>query len=82
MKIVILDNYDSFTYNLYQYVAELNGKPLVYRNDALTLDQLRDLNPDRIIISPVQKSRRPELLWHMQASHLDLGPTVLILECV
>ncbi|MDC0712611.1 aminodeoxychorismate/anthranilate synthase component II [Stigmatella sp. ncwal1] len=52
MRTLILDNYDSFTYNLYQYVGELDERPLVYRNDALTLEQVKALAPGRIIISP------------------------------
>ncbi|MCK5020215.1 MAG: aminodeoxychorismate/anthranilate synthase component II [Candidatus Peribacteraceae bacterium] len=52
MKTLILDNYDSFTYNLYQYVSELNGEPVVYRNDKIRLDDIRDLEPTHIIISP------------------------------
>ncbi len=54
MKVVILDNYDSFTFNLFQMVAELCGgaEPHVFRNDAITVDEVRDLEPDRIIISP------------------------------
>lgn len=80
MKIVILDNYDSFTYNLFQYVAELNGKPLVYRNDALTLDQLRDLKPDRIIISPGPGNPEdPNYFGICKQVITDLGPTVPIL---
>lgn len=52
MKTLILDNYDSFTYNLYQYVAELGGKPVVYRNDAITLEEVIALGPTHIVISP------------------------------
>ncbi len=54
MKVVILDNYDSFTFNLFQMVAGLcDGiEPRVFRNDAITVDEVRDLEPDRIIISP------------------------------
>jgi anthranilate synthase component 2 len=52
MKTVILDNYDSFTFNLYQYVGELDTAPLVFRNDAISIEQLTDLKPDRIIVSP------------------------------
>jgi anthranilate synthase component II len=52
MKTVILDNYDSFVFNLFQYVGEIDERPLVFRNDAITLDQLSDLAPQRIIISP------------------------------
>ena len=50
--ILIIDNYDSFTYNLYQYVGELCGDVRVVRNDALSVDQAAELKPDHIIISP------------------------------
>lgn len=50
--ILVIDNYDSFTYNLVQYLGELQTEPVVYRNDALTIDQMRQLNPERILISP------------------------------
>ncbi len=52
MKTLILDNYDSFTYNLYQYVAELGGEPVVHRNDQITLEEIDALAPTHIIISP------------------------------
>jgi anthranilate synthase/aminodeoxychorismate synthase-like glutamine amidotransferase len=50
--ILLLDNYDSFVYNLARYVAELGEVPVVYRNDALTLEQIAALAPSHIIISP------------------------------
>lgn len=52
MKVLIIDNFDSFVYNLAQYVGKLEATPLVYRNNEITLDQVKELNPDRIIISP------------------------------
>ena len=52
MKTLIIDNYDSFVYNLVQYVGELGGEPIVYRNDKLSIDVAKKLRPDRIIISP------------------------------
>jgi len=53
MKVMIVDNYDSFTYNLHHLVAELTGnEPKVIRNDEWDLDRIRDFNPDAIIISP------------------------------
>jgi anthranilate synthase component 2 len=52
MRTLVIDNYDSFVYNLVQYVGELDGGPIVYRNDQLSLDQARKLEPDRILISP------------------------------
>ena len=48
----MIDNYDSFTYNLVQYLGELNADVVVYRNDEITLDEIRVLQPDRLMISP------------------------------
>jgi anthranilate synthase/aminodeoxychorismate synthase-like glutamine amidotransferase len=50
--ILVIDNYDSFTYNLVQYFGELGADPLVRRNDEITVDEIKDLDPDRICISP------------------------------
>lgn len=50
--IVMIDNYDSFTYNLYQYIGQLHTDIKVFRNDEITLDEIEKLNPDAIIISP------------------------------
>ncbi len=50
--LLVIDNYDSFTYNLVQYFGELGGDPLVKRNDEITLDEIRALAPERIVISP------------------------------
>lgn len=52
MKTLVIDNYDSFVYNLIQYVGELGGNPVIYRNDQITLRQVIRLHPERIIISP------------------------------
>ena len=51
-KILIIDNYDSFTYNLYQYIGEINPNIEIYRNDKITIDGIRERNPSHIIISP------------------------------
>ena len=50
--IIMIDNYDSFTYNLYQYIGELNPDIEVYRNDKITVDEILAKNPSHIIISP------------------------------
>jgi para-aminobenzoate synthetase component II len=50
--ILVIDNYDSFTYNIVQYLGELGAEVKVYRNDALTVDKITDLKPERILISP------------------------------
>lgn len=50
--ILVIDNYDSFTYNLVQYLGELGSELSVYRNDAITIDRIKALKPERIVISP------------------------------
>ncbi len=52
MKVLILDNYDSFVYNLAQYVGENSDKVVVKRNDEINVAEVNDLSPDKIIISP------------------------------
>jgi anthranilate synthase/aminodeoxychorismate synthase-like glutamine amidotransferase len=50
--VFVLDNYDSFTYNLVQYIGELGVEVTVRRNDQITVEEIDDLHPDRIVISP------------------------------
>jgi anthranilate synthase component II len=50
--VLVIDNYDSFTYNLVQYLGELGAEVRVVRNDQITLDEIRAMNPDHIVISP------------------------------
>ncbi|MEI6631747.1 MAG: aminodeoxychorismate/anthranilate synthase component II [bacterium] len=50
--ILMIDNYDSFTYNLVQYLGELGAKTEVFRNDKITLSQIKKLRPEKIVISP------------------------------
>jgi anthranilate synthase/aminodeoxychorismate synthase-like glutamine amidotransferase len=50
--ILVIDNYDSFAYNLVQYLGELGWEPVVYRNDAITVEQIEAMAPSHIIISP------------------------------
>ena len=52
MKVLVIDNYDSFVYNLVQYIGELGAETIVFRNDQLTLDQVKEMKPDRLVISP------------------------------
>jgi anthranilate synthase/aminodeoxychorismate synthase-like glutamine amidotransferase len=74
LRVLILDNYDSFTYNLVQYIGELGGDPIVFRNDALSIEDARGLEPDRLVISP--GPGRPEdaglSIEYMQ----ELGPQI------
>lgn len=52
MKILVIDNYDSFTYNLAQLLGELKTEPVVVRNDKITLEEITKMNPGAIVISP------------------------------
>ena len=51
-RILVIDNYDSFVYNLVQYLGELGADPVVHRSDAISLTEADALNPDGILISP------------------------------
>lgn len=50
--LLVIDNFDSFTYNLVQYFGELGARPVVYRNNAITISGIQTLRPERIVISP------------------------------
>ncbi|MDD5035371.1 MAG: anthranilate/aminodeoxychorismate synthase component II, partial [Methylococcaceae bacterium] len=52
VHILMIDNYDSFTYNLVQYLAELGAEVEVVRNDQISVEQIETINPDKIVISP------------------------------
>ena len=51
-RVLVIDNYDSFVYNLVQYLGELGAEPVVHRHDAVSLDEMRALEPDAVLISP------------------------------
>ena len=51
-RVLVIDNYDSFVYNLVQYLGELGAEPIVHRHDELTLDEIAGLDPDAVLISP------------------------------
>ncbi|MCP5026095.1 MAG: aminodeoxychorismate/anthranilate synthase component II [Actinomycetia bacterium] len=71
-RILVVDNYDSFVYILVQYLGELGAEPLVYRHDAITLDQARQLAPDGILISP--GPGRPDDAGVSEELIAELGP--------
>jgi len=50
--LLLIDNYDSFTYNLFQYLSELGEKVKVVRNDKITIEEIEEISPERIVISP------------------------------
>jgi anthranilate synthase/aminodeoxychorismate synthase-like glutamine amidotransferase len=52
MKVLVIDNYDSFTYNLVQYIGELKHEVSVFRNDEITVEKIKSLTPNHIVISP------------------------------
>jgi anthranilate synthase component 2 len=56
MRLLVIDNYDSFTYNLVHYVGELGAEPMVFRNDKITLDEIEALAPEAILLSPGPKT--------------------------
>jgi len=72
--ILLLDNYDSFTFNLAQYLGELGAPPLVRRNDEISLDEVRALGPERIVISP--GPGRPEDAGITVRLIREMGPTI------
>ena len=51
-RVLVIDNYDSFVYNLVQYLGELGASPLVHRHDAVTIEEIAEIDPDAILISP------------------------------
>ena len=77
MKLLVIDNYDSFTYNLVQIFGELNVELVVKRNDEISIDEIRKLNPNRICISP--GPGRPENAGISPDVIRELGPTIPIL---
>jgi anthranilate synthase/aminodeoxychorismate synthase-like glutamine amidotransferase len=52
VRVLVIDNYDSFVYNLVQYLGELGATPVVHRNDAITLDDIDQLAPEAVLVSP------------------------------
>ena len=75
--LFILDNYDSFTYNLVQYFGELGAEPIVRRNDEITVAELRKMSPTRICISP--GPGEPKAAGISEDIIRELGPTVPVL---
>ena len=74
---LLIDNYDSFSYNLFQYVGELDPDIRVIRNDEMTIEEIRALKPDRIILSP--GPGRPEDAGITQAAAGELGKEIPLL---
>ena len=75
--ILLIDNYDSFSYNLYQLIGEIEPDIRVIRNDEMTVEEIRALKPDRIILSP--GPGRPEDAGVIIAVAKELGKEIPIL---
>ncbi|HJW65958.1 MAG TPA: aminodeoxychorismate/anthranilate synthase component II [Candidatus Bathyarchaeia archaeon] len=81
MKVLIIDNYDSFVYNLAQYIGEMGAETIVRRNDEITLKQIREIKPERIVLSPGPGNPNDkrsfgvckEILQHMSCEVPTLG---------
>jgi anthranilate synthase/aminodeoxychorismate synthase-like glutamine amidotransferase len=76
-RILVVDNYDSFVYNLVQYLGQLGAEPMVYRNDAIDVATARALAPDGVVISP--GPGRPEQAGVSCALIEDLGVSIPVL---
>lgn len=75
--VLLIDNYDSFSYNLYQYIGEINADIKVIRNDEMTVEEIRALKPDRMILSP--GPGRPENAGIIIEAVRELGSEIPIL---
>lgn len=73
MRVLVVDNYDSFTFNLVQYLGELGAEPTVVRNDAMTPEEAEEMAPDRLVISP--GPGRPEDAGYSIEHVKRLGPS-------
>jgi anthranilate synthase/aminodeoxychorismate synthase-like glutamine amidotransferase len=79
-RVLVVDNYDSFTYNIVQELAELGAEPTVVRNDAWTLEQVREHAPDGIVISPGPGTpEKPSDVGISNDLIRELGPTTPLL---
>ena len=76
-RVLVIDNYDSFVYNLVQYLGELGAEPIVHRNDAITIDEIRALRPDAILVSP--GPGRPEDAGISPRVITEFGPHIPLL---
>ena len=76
MNVLIIDNYDSFVYNLSQYLGDLGANIIIYRNDQIDLESVKNIKPDRILISP-GPGNPINKKFSVSYTHLTL-PTILV----
>lgn len=80
MKVLVIDNYDSFVYNIAQILGELDADPIVHRNDMISMADIKRLSPDAIVISPGPGHPADEKYFGICTRVIrELGPTVPIL---
>lgn len=80
MRILVIDNYDSFVYNIAQLLGEIGAEPTVVRNDMTSLEKIRKMNPDAIVISPGPGHPADKKYFGVCTDVIrDLGPTTPIL---
>src|SRR5437868_8382603 len=80
-RVLVIDNYDSFVYNLVQYLGELGATPIVHRHDAITLDDIDALAPDAVLISPGPGRPEDAGISNAAISHLA-GRTPILGVCL
>jgi anthranilate synthase/aminodeoxychorismate synthase-like glutamine amidotransferase len=81
-RIVVIDNYDSFAYNLVQYVGELGAEPIVVRNDAVDIDGIAALRPDGLLISPGPGTPKESGISREAIDHFARRGTVVFGVCL
>ena len=75
--LLLIDNYDSFTYNLFQYLSELGEQVIVVRNDKITIPEIEKMKPQRIVISPGPSSPRNAGISNDVIKHFGSGTPLL-----
>jgi anthranilate synthase/aminodeoxychorismate synthase-like glutamine amidotransferase len=86
-RVLVIDNYDSFVYNLVQYLGELGADPIVHRHDAITVDEMDAIAPDFVLISPgpgrpVDAGRSNDAILHFGERGVPVLGVCLGLQCI
>ncbi len=80
LKTIVIDNYDSFVFNIVQYIGELGGNPEVFRNDEITVEDIKNMNPTHIVISPGPGDPTDKSYFGVSSDViLELGKTIPVL---
>jgi anthranilate synthase/aminodeoxychorismate synthase-like glutamine amidotransferase len=86
-RVLVIDNYDSFVYNLVQYLGELGAEPIVHRHDAITIDEMDALGPDAVLVSPgpgrpADAGRSNDAIRHFGERGVPVLGVCLGLQCI